>query len=111
MHKWYFRFSAAFWLLMMALLLRNDILPNYVVSTSPTHTVLRNFEGMLINYPEPGLTRGGPPRTGEGHVPGVWDLATGRASSLTPANLHRHQRRKGQPKPPSSAAPPPCGAE
>ena len=29
------------------------VLPTYVVSTSPTHTVLRNFEGMLVSYPEP----------------------------------------------------------
>lgn len=29
------------------------VLPNYVVSSSPTHTVLRNFEGMMVSYPEP----------------------------------------------------------
>jgi hypothetical protein len=29
------------------------VLPTYVVSQSPTHTVLRNYEGMLIAYPEP----------------------------------------------------------
>lgn len=29
------------------------ILPNYIVSTSPTHTVLRNYAGELVSYPEP----------------------------------------------------------
>lgn len=29
------------------------VLPTYVVTQSPTHTVLRNYEGMLIAYPEP----------------------------------------------------------
>ena len=90
------------------------VLPNYVVSTSPTHTVLRNFEGMLINYPEPGLTRGGPPRVSERHVPGVWDLATGRASALTPSGLTRHQRRKSRPDDLAPSDPPqasPCAGE
>jgi lysine 2,3-aminomutase len=27
--------------------------PNYIVSVSPTHTVLRNFEGLMVSYPEP----------------------------------------------------------
>ena len=29
------------------------VLPNYVVSSSPTHTVLRNFRGELVSYAEP----------------------------------------------------------
>jgi lysine 2,3-aminomutase len=29
------------------------IVPNYVVSVSPTHTVLRNFAGEMVSYPEP----------------------------------------------------------
>jgi len=29
------------------------LLPNYIVSTNPTHTVLRNGKGMLVSYPEP----------------------------------------------------------
>jgi lysine 2,3-aminomutase len=31
------------------------VLPTYVVSMSPTHTVLRNYEGLLVSYPEPGV--------------------------------------------------------
>ncbi len=71
------------------------ILPNYIVSTSPTHTVLRNFEGVLVSYPEPGASRSGSGRASESHAPGVWDLAAGRSSVITPANLRRHQRRRG----------------
>jgi len=58
------------------------VLPTYVVSTSPTHTVLRNLEGMLVSYPEPYAT------------PGVWDLAGGGASSLRPEKSGRLKRRE-----------------
>jgi L-lysine 2,3-aminomutase len=30
-----------------------SVQPTYVASQSPTHTVLGNYEGMLIAYPEP----------------------------------------------------------
>ena len=58
------------------------VLPTYVVSTSPTHTVLRNLEGMLVSYPEPYA------------APGVWDLAGGGASSLRPEKSGRLKRRE-----------------
>lgn len=71
------------------------VLPNYVVSQSPSHTVLRNFEGMLVNYPEPvtplNRTRD---REGPSASPGVWDLASGKVSSIMPENSQRTQRRK-----------------
>jgi lysine 2,3-aminomutase len=70
------------------------ILPNYIVSVSPTHTVLRNFEGMLVSYPEPcdlfGSTADAPEA---GSTPGVWDLATGGATKIQPARTTRHARR------------------
>jgi lysine 2,3-aminomutase len=71
------------------------VLPNYVVSTSPTHTVLRNFEGMLVNYPEPRSVHY-PGATGpaEGNaINGVWELASGRNSLLVPVNSNRLRRR------------------
>jgi lysine 2,3-aminomutase len=70
------------------------LLPNYVVATSPTHTVLRNFEGMLVAYPEPGVVE--PPHTEAkpGAVLGIADLASGRASVIQPAHSTRLQRRK-----------------
>jgi len=66
--------------------------PNYIVSMSPTHTVLRNFEGMLIAYPEPGIE----PRVEDisaPSVPSVWDLSTGRIPSLVPEKTARMRRR------------------
>ena len=55
------------------------LLPTYIVSMSPTHTVLRNFEGMLVAYPEPGFEvsparNSGSPANGAG---GVWEVASG----------------------------------
>ncbi|MBM4018553.1 MAG: KamA family radical SAM protein [Planctomycetes bacterium] len=35
------------------------IMPDYVVSVSPTRTVLRNLEGMPVSYPEPYAPSGG----------------------------------------------------
>jgi lysine 2,3-aminomutase len=70
------------------------VLPNYVVSTSPTHTVLRNFEGMLVNYPEPrSASYSAQPGPEAGGPAGVWELAAGRASMLAPANSNRNRRR------------------
>ncbi len=74
------------------------VLPNYVVSSSPTHTVLRNFEGMMVNYPEP-VT---PPQrampeasaTARSGTHGVWELAAGQASAITPSSAFRQKRRQ-----------------
>ena len=70
------------------------ILPNYIVSMSPTHTVLRNYEGLLVNYPEPGVESAEDEMTEQIGTPGVWELASGRASVITPANTQRGQRRE-----------------
>jgi lysine 2,3-aminomutase len=71
------------------------ILPNYVVSMSPTHTVLRNYEGMLVNYPEPVDRQS--PTSNQGNSrsasPGVWELAAGHTSAITPSGAHRQKRR------------------
>ena len=83
------------------------LLPNYVVSMSPTHTVLRNYEGMLVNYPEPTDYRPGvetrpAPHSGNG----VWELAAGHASAIVPADAHQQKRRSSrrtQPAPESLA--------
>lgn len=62
------------------------VLPNYVVSTSPTHTVLRNFEGRLVSYPEPSTAAAGGGQRAAAAVMqaggGVWDLSTGRGSVI-----------------------------
>ena len=69
------------------------VLPTYVVSTSPTHTVLRNFEGMLVAYPEPEVLAGSAKPTENSTASGVWDLASGNSSVILPAHSARHRRR------------------
>lgn len=69
------------------------VLPNYIVSTSPTHTVLRNFEGMLVAYPEPGTMI---ESAKESPTPGVWELASGRASAIEPPSQRRKRRKQGK---------------
>ncbi len=70
------------------------VLPNYIVTTSPTHTVLRNFEGVLISYPEPVAGAPAAPRpAAAAAVPGVWELASGRAEKLSPHIDTRPRRR------------------
>jgi lysine 2,3-aminomutase len=78
------------------------LLPNYVLSTSPTNTVLRNYEGMIVNYPEP-VDRTSPLQShassSKSMSPGVWELAAGHASVITPTGTLRQKRRaarKGQ---------------
>lgn len=74
------------------------ILPNYIVSSSPTHTVLRNYEGMLISYPEPGdMGLGTMGRASEARsTTGVWELASGRNTKIQPRNTVRHTRRNSK---------------
>ncbi len=75
------------------------VLPNYIVSMSPTHTVLRNFEGMLVAYPEPADTvaiLGQTPTPQASHAPsepGVWGLSTGQNAKLEPEQTARRRRR------------------
>ncbi len=61
------------------------VLPNYVVSQSPTHVVLRNFRGMLVGYPEPQgyQVRASQPQTGG--TPSVHDIARGARTYIQPA--------------------------
>ncbi|MGD9875020.1 MAG: KamA family radical SAM protein [Kiritimatiellia bacterium] len=74
------------------------VLPNYIVSTSPTHTVLRNFEGQLVSYPEPGPHNSRHVQQAAGEsAAGIWELASGRHTKIQPQNsarLHRREARK-----------------
>ncbi len=69
------------------------LLPNYIVSMSPTHTVLRNFEGALVSYPEPNAHLDAPGAGAADEGSGVWALARGRASAITPGDTLRLKRR------------------
>lgn len=71
------------------------VMPNYIVSMSPTNTVLRNFEGMLVSYPEPSdllLSGKNPPKSEP--APGVWELVCGQYTKIEPAHSIRGDRRK-----------------
>jgi lysine 2,3-aminomutase len=70
------------------------ILPNYIVSVSPTHTVLRNYEGLLVNYPEPGVELQQLAHANSDTDTGVWKLASGRASVIVPMHNPRMKRRE-----------------
>ncbi len=72
------------------------LLPNYLVSMSPTHTVLRNFEGMFVSYPEP-ASEGSSWYAAESVNPGtggVWDVSTGRLTHIQPRVSERSLRRR-----------------
>jgi lysine 2,3-aminomutase len=72
------------------------VLPTYIVSTSPSQTVLRNFEGMMVAYPEPvDMTLATPPAERPVSAsPTVWDLAAGRSTRIEPSHSARHARRE-----------------
>jgi lysine 2,3-aminomutase len=70
------------------------VLPTYVVSTSPTHTVLRNLEGMLVSYPEPYAPANASTAGGADATPAVWDLAGDGAGSIQPEKSGRMKRRE-----------------
>jgi lysine 2,3-aminomutase len=84
------------------------ILPNYVVCTSPTHTVLRNYAGDMVTYPEPLADpqfcspRGAGTRDG-----GVWALACGNQVRRTgrPSRSVRPRRPSRHPLPAAAARP------
>lgn len=70
------------------------LLPTYIVSTSPTHTVLRNFEGMVVSYPEPAQNYVPASVAGMPDEQGVSALCDGRRSVIVPAGSARHARRR-----------------
>jgi lysine 2,3-aminomutase len=70
------------------------LLPSYIVSTSPTHTVLRNFEGMLVSYPEPGGAAAAGRPADQAGGGGVWELANGQSSAIIPTGMARMRRRR-----------------
>ncbi len=69
------------------------VLPNYIVSMSPSHTVLRNYQGMLVNYPEPCVEQT-PASPDSNKYSGVWELASGRKSFVAPARNHRSRHNE-----------------
>jgi lysine 2,3-aminomutase len=72
------------------------LLPNYVISMSPTHTVIRNFEGMLVSYPEPNMNAEHAAPSAPVETPTVFDLANGGATKIQPAATTREGRRSAR---------------
>lgn len=73
------------------------VLPTYIVSTSPSHTVLRNFEGVLVSYPEPNAAQ--PAAAAASDSLTVHDLSCGRASKIQPSHTARQDRRESKVRP------------
>ncbi len=76
---------------------KTPVMPNYVISQSPTKVILRNYEGVITTYTEPAHyeeTCQCDVCTGkrEVNVMGVAALQQGKALSMEPANLERHKR-------------------
>ena len=68
------------------------VLPNYVVSMSPTHTVFRNFKGTLVSYAEPlapGACDLAPVK--EMESPTIYDLTAGWDGTINQAEDVRRQ--------------------
>ncbi|HHW38412.1 MAG TPA: lysine 2,3-aminomutase [Bacillales bacterium] len=78
--------------------------PNYVISQSPTKTVLRNFEGVITTYPEPENYVGGraddyinelfPGLIKTPSKTGITSLMNDEQFNLVPKSLQRHDRRQ-----------------
>ena len=78
------------------------VMPQYVISQAPGKTILRNYEGIITTYTEPGAEK-------EEHVcpsececekpkydyEGVITLAEGEMLSIEPKQLRRHDRCEG----------------
>jgi lysine 2,3-aminomutase len=94
------------------------ILPNYLLSMSDTRVVVRNYEGFVSTYTQPGDYRGHDPSTcpycaemathGE---EGVSALLNGARSSIAPAGWQAAHHRQASTQPPVSISSKPEGAE
>ncbi|MDO4571896.1 MAG: lysine 2,3-aminomutase [Clostridia bacterium] len=78
---------------------KTPVMPNYVLSSTPSKVILRNFEGVITTYTEPQdyhencrceVCRG----EKEKPLVGVAGLARGQQLSMEPADLERNRRGK-----------------
>ncbi|HCX59791.1 MAG TPA: lysine 2,3-aminomutase [Candidatus Cloacimonas sp.] len=76
------------------------VMPNYIISQMPGRVILRNYEGFITSYTEPGFEaledanyRDLCPRERESSE-GVMSLLKGKHVSIGPAETRRNQRRK-----------------
>ena len=64
--------------------------PNYLVSAAPGRIVLRNFEGAIFSYPDPGTVSETPALPAHS----VADLTAGKGSHIIPQDQPHYQRRR-----------------
>jgi lysine 2,3-aminomutase len=77
---------------------QDPVMPNYLISQSPDHIVLRNFEGVITTYKEPDDYKNEcncPVCRGEEKVDliGVAGLLAGQQMTLEPTGLLRNRRK------------------
>jgi lysine 2,3-aminomutase len=76
------------------------VMPQYMISQTPSRVILRNYEGVITTYTEPQIDEAKFPSANEIHsdegyvYEGVAALAEGKLLSIEPANLQRHLRNK-----------------
>lgn len=67
------------------------VMPNYVISQAPGKVVLRNYEGVISTYTEPGYEK--PNEEDVKNATGVSSLLAGKQISLEPKDLERRIRK------------------
>ena len=67
------------------------LMPNYLVSAAPGRVVLRNFEGAIFSYSEPGTESGTAP------AQSVSDLGNGKSQRILPEGQQHYIRRQDRP--------------
>ncbi len=76
------------------------VMPNYLISQMPGRTILRNYEGFITAYTEPGFQPMDDSRYNElcpeqrKSTEGIMSLLRGKNVSIGPAETKRNQRRK-----------------
>lgn len=79
---------------------KTPVMPQYIISQSPTKVVLRNYEGIITTYTEPQMIEepcNCPTCRGEKEalISGVAELLQGpEVKSMEPSDLARHKRHK-----------------
>jgi len=68
------------------------VMPQYMISQSPEHVILRNYEGVITTYTEPNMVDD-EKKTYKYENEGVSGLLHGHKLSLEPGGLSRHNRK------------------
>jgi len=74
-------------------------MPNYLISQMPGRTILRNYEGFITSYTEPGFTPIDDSKYSmlcpeeRKSTEGIMSLLRGKKVSIGPAETKRNERR------------------